>query len=140
MTSVHLLVEATDRVALARGLQGLAIRLARRVNRACGRSGRLWADRYHARVLRTPREVRNALCYVLQNARRHTDVARGIIAPGWIDPRSSGRWFDGWARASRVEASPEAPLVAAARSWLLTTGWRRRGLLDVDEVPAAAWA
>jgi REP element-mobilizing transposase RayT len=135
---VHLLVEADDRVALSRGVQGLAIRIARRVNRACSRSGRLWADRYHGRVLRTPREARNALCYVLQNARRHADLARGILAPGWIDPRSSGRWFDGWIEA---DSGPDAAarLVSPTRTWLLTVGWRRHGLLAVDEVPPAAW-
>jgi REP element-mobilizing transposase RayT len=137
---VHLLVEAADRLALSRGVQGLAIRIARRVNRACSRLGRLWADRYHGRVLRTPREARNALCYVLQNARRHADLARGIVAPGWIDPRSSGRWFDGWADAASDAIASGERLVAAARSWLLTTGWRRHRLVGVDEVPSAAWA
>jgi REP element-mobilizing transposase RayT len=142
---VHLVVEADNQTALSRGVQGLAIRLARRVNRACSRTGRLWADRYHSRILRTPRETRNCLCYVLQNARRHADLRRGIVAPAWIDPRSSGAWFDGWADASRSAAGGACdpagePMVAPARSWLLRTGWRRHRLLRVDEVPSAAWA
>jgi len=58
---IHLLVEAPDGRALSRGLQGLAIRIAKGVNRILGRRGRVWADRFHARALRTPREVRNAL-------------------------------------------------------------------------------
>jgi hypothetical protein len=136
---VHLLFEADDRTALSRGIQALVIRIARGVNRACRRSGRLWRDRYHARILRTPREVRNCLCYVLQNARRHADVLRGIVAPAWIDDRSSGAWFDGWAGSARTAAAAGDRLVAAARTWLLTTGWRKRGLVRVDEVPAAVW-
>jgi REP element-mobilizing transposase RayT len=87
---VHLLAEAGGADALARGMQGLAIRIARRVNRVAGRTGRLWRDRYHVRILRTPREVRLALCYVLQNARRHATDERRVLDPEWIDPRSSG--------------------------------------------------
>jgi REP element-mobilizing transposase RayT len=64
---VHLLVEAHDKVSLSRGIGGLAIRLARSINRQLGRRGRVWADRYHARPLPTPREVRHAIVYVLTN-------------------------------------------------------------------------
>ena len=70
-------------------MQGLAIRVAKAVNRCLGRSGRVWDDRFHSRALRTPREVRNVLVYVLLNGRKH-----GVIGHG-IDPCSSGAWFDG---------------------------------------------
>ncbi len=134
---VHLLVEAGGAAALSRGMQGLAIRVARAVNRAAGRAGQLWSDRYHARVLRTPREVRLALCYVLQNARRHADHDRGTFEPGWIDDRSSGRWFDGWAGGAPSAPAAAAP-VSPPRTWLLAMGWRRHGLIGVDETPPAA--
>lgn len=68
---LHLIAEANDRRALSRGVQGLSIRLALAVNRLLERKGRLFADRYHARALKTPREVRFALRYVLLNARKH---------------------------------------------------------------------
>ena len=68
---LHCLVEAASAVDLARGMQGLAIRLARGWNRVLGRSGTVFAERYHARVLRSPREVRNVLSYILLNARKH---------------------------------------------------------------------
>jgi REP element-mobilizing transposase RayT len=55
---VHLLVEAEGAASLTRGMNGLEVRLARRINRALGRSGAFFADRYHARSLRTPTEVR----------------------------------------------------------------------------------
>jgi hypothetical protein len=49
---VHLLVEADSAVALARGGQGLSIRLAKAINRLLERHGRVWSDRFHARPLR----------------------------------------------------------------------------------------
>ena len=125
---VHLLVEAEDRHALSRGLQGLTIRLAKAVNRVLGRRGGVWGDRYHLRALGTPREVRRALVYVLQNFRKHVPGTRGL------DPCSSAAWFDGWARAIPVTVAP-AP-VARARTWLAAVGWRRLGLIGAGETPA----
>ena len=72
---IHLLVEAADRKALMRGMQGLGVRVARRLNRMMGRSGRVVGDRYHARILRTPTEVRHARRYLATNAAHHYGVA-----------------------------------------------------------------
>ncbi len=139
----HFIVEARDRDALGRGMRALGIRVARAVNRLAERTGRVLADRYHARLLATPREVRNALRYVLLNARRHA-AAAGAKLKGAVrlDPASSARWFDGWKREKlREEMSrggtedvSQRP-VSRARTWLLTVGWRRHGLLDPAEVP-----
>src|SRR6184192_3988505 len=68
---VHLIVEATDRRALWRGMQGLGVRIARALNRVMGRRGRVIGDRYHAHILRTPSEVARARAYLLTNARHH---------------------------------------------------------------------
>jgi REP element-mobilizing transposase RayT len=68
---VHIIAEAKDAEALARAMQGLAVRLARQLNRSLERRGTVFADRYHHRALTTPRQVRNALAYVLCNARKH---------------------------------------------------------------------
>src|SRR5262249_20063933 len=65
---LHFLVEAADRESLSRGLQGLAIRVAKALNKLWQRKGRVFADRYHDRILKSPKEVRNALRYVLANA------------------------------------------------------------------------
>jgi len=89
---LHLLVEAQDRAAVSKGMQGLAISMARRVNRLLGRRGPLWADRFHARALASPRAVRNAMVYILANFRKH---ARRVF-PAGIDRFSSAAWFDGW--------------------------------------------
>ena len=130
----HLLVEAVGRDELGRGMKAIGARLARAVNRACGRRGRVLSDRYHLRVLRSPREVRNALAYVLLNGRRHAAQHGKKLGKGRVDPASSGRWFDGW-RDRRGVGAPDPPVVAEPRTWLLATGWRRHGLLWLDEVP-----
>ena len=126
---VHLLVEAEGTGPLGRGMQGLGIRLAKAINRRLGRKGRIWADRYHGRPLRTPREVRHGLVYVLLNGRKHGVSGRGG------DPCSSGAWFDGW--LDRIQAPVGPAPVEPPRTWLLRHGWRRSGLIDADEGPAA---
>ncbi len=139
----HLIVEATDRDALGRGMKAIGARLARAVNRVAGRSGKVLADRYHHHLLSTPREVHRALRYVLLNARRHSKHAPAAPKRAEeLDRASSGRWFDGWKRdasASRRVAARAAPAtsppVARPRLWLLTVGWRRHGLLDPSDVP-----
>jgi putative transposase len=133
---VHLLVEAHDQRALSRGMAGLAIRVARAVNRLLRRRGRFWSDRYHARSLRTPREVRNGIVYVLTNWMKH----RRGFAMG-LDPRSSSRWFDGWKVLPDVgplaEHLDECPVVGP-RTWLAREGWRRHGLISSSETPKEA--
>jgi putative transposase len=124
---VHLVVEADDANSLSRGIQGLAIRVAKSVNRVLGRRGRVWADRFHARDLTSPRAVRNALVYVLQNHRKH-----GHDRGQRLDPCSSARWFEGW--KDMVKEAASAPVVTA-RTWLARWGWRRHGLLDPNEAP-----
>ncbi len=128
---VHLVVEAEGSVSLSRGMQGLAVRMARALNRAWRRAGSVFDGRYHAHVLRTPREVRNALAYVLGNARKHGAWLRR----GAVDPFSSAMWFDGWSNGRRgfSHEDGDAP-VARARTWLLGMGWRRQGAIPL--VPA----
>jgi REP element-mobilizing transposase RayT len=86
---IHLVVEAPDRRALARAIQGLSIRIAKGLNRMMGRTGRVLGDRYHARVLRTPTEVRRAVHYVVENARKHAAQRGESYGPGYVDPYSS---------------------------------------------------
>jgi len=69
---IHLIAEARDEVRLTRGMQGLSIRIARAINRALERKGKVLGDRYHARALTTPRQVRNAVAYVANNVRHHS--------------------------------------------------------------------
>jgi REP element-mobilizing transposase RayT len=139
---LHYLCEARDAQCLSRGMKGLGVSLARRLNRLWRRTGRVFAERFHARALATPSEVRNALVYVLNNARKH-----GVLGAG-VDAFSSGPWFDGW----RLDESPQqrrvrdrcqlarASPTATAHTWLLRIGWRSRGLIDTSAVPGGRTA
>lgn len=118
---LHLICEAEGEQALSRGMKGLGVRIARRLNRFLGRAGRVIADRYFARALRTPREVRHALQYVLLNARRHG------IHHSDIDPCSSGVWFDGWDVPVAARPAWRISPLPGPRTWLLCVGWRRDG-------------
>src|SRR5438128_2267515 len=109
---LHLLVEAEDRSCLSRGLSGLAIRVARAVNRALGRRGAVWADRYHARAVTTPRALRHAIVYVLANRKKHAPGEHGL------DRCSSAPWFTGWR-----DAPPPPPSVHPSRG--RARGWPR---------------
>jgi REP element-mobilizing transposase RayT len=127
---LHLIVEADDRLTLTRGMQGLAIRAAKAINRVLGRAGRVFADRYHAHTLMTPREVRRGIAYVLLNHRKHDRSAHGV------DPCSSGRWFGGWS----IETTPssiDSP-VSRPATWLAAVGWRKHGLISPSETPGRA--
>ena len=68
---IHLIVEASDRVALSRGMQGLGVRVAYAINTLMNRRGRVMSDRYHASILKNPTMVRNARQYLLTNAYKH---------------------------------------------------------------------
>jgi putative transposase len=138
---VHLIVEAHDKLALSRGIAGLSIRFARAVNRELGRSGPVLGERYHARSLTTPREVRNCLVYVLMNFKKHRRHAGG--AGSGVDEMSSGFWFDGWKVPPRPcevleGGAGDTPPVRAPRTWLAQRGWRRHGLIGEGERPTAA--
>jgi REP element-mobilizing transposase RayT len=134
---VHLVVESAGKDALARGMKAIGARVARAVQRTFGWRGAVLDGRYHLRVLKTPREVRNVLAYVLLNARRHWQKRSGAAPPVRIDSASSGRWFDGWRRRPAEASAPALgpPEVSRARTWLLKEGWRRHGLVDPAEVP-----
>jgi REP element-mobilizing transposase RayT len=136
---LHLIVEADGAEALARGMQGFNVRVARGINRAVGRTGSLFAERYHCRALRTPTEVRHAVRYVLLNQRHHIARAGARSSSSVLDRYSSAAWFDGWKSPVRAHEPWQRELLAMSRPtaeatvWLLTTGWKRRGLLGFGE-------
>jgi REP element-mobilizing transposase RayT len=144
---LHLLVEAESARTLARGMQSLTIRLAKRLNAFLRRSGRVFAERYHSRVLRSPREVRHALVYVLNNFRRHADHAAPCLPLSYLDPCSSAGFFENWHpewthappdhRAFRDPCPELGRGTVPAQSFLLRIGWRRYGLLVPFELPAS---
>lgn len=149
-THVHLLVEAQNKRALARGMKAFQISAAKLMNAALGwevrRRGKVFADRYHAEVIRTPRQARHALAYVLNNWRKHRED-RGESARNWlVDPFSSGCSFTGWKQLEhrdfmwKVPATYDPMIVWLPKTWLLQSGWRRYGLIDCREVPSTRQA
>jgi putative transposase len=139
---LHLIVEPASNRGLANGMIAFKASCARRLNGVVGRTGRVFADRYHARYLTNRAQVRRALCYVLNNWRRHGEHS---AHPDWrTDPFSSADFFDGWTEYQNQTPRPkkpswlapeDTPPVADARFWLLTEGWRRYGTISTREVP-----
>ena len=110
---LHLIVEADCSAALTLGMQGLAIRLARALNSMMSRRGPVFGDHYHARLLRSPTELVNAIGYALGNARHHFgDETDRFTSNALLGDR-------------------RAEILAKPRGWLLRDGIRRapvRGL------------
>ncbi len=110
---IHFIVEAPDAVALGRAMKGLEVRMARALNKVMGRRGPVFDGRYHAHLLKSPREAANAVRYVLDNWRVHA-LRDGRPPPSGVDPYCSAAWAD---------CGP--PLVAEAQWWLLRIGVER---------------
>jgi putative transposase len=132
-THIHALVEAESKDALARGMQGFEVSVAKRLNKAMGRKrGKVFAHRYHAETIKTPTQARNTLVYLFNNWKKHR-----VDGPWRIDPWSSAAQFQGWATPHGY-APPREPLpVVSAQSWLLREGWARApgGRIRIDEIP-----
>ena len=111
---LHLIVEADDRATLARGVRGLAIRVARAVNRALDRRGAVCADRYHARALTSPRAVRHALIYVFDEP---PQALRGRTRPGPVLVGAVVHWL--------AECAGDAARAATRRRRAHMAGRRR---------------
>jgi hypothetical protein len=114
----HFVIEAESAAELGRGMKALGTRLARLAKRTFATTGAVLRDRYHMRELRTPREVRNALAYVLLNVRKHRAQHGLATTPAQIDVASSGRWF-AWftdARTSTQRSRRRTPSSRARQS------------------------
>ena len=146
---LHLITEADSGAALARGVRGFSISVARQINRAFTarggdrRTGRVIADRYHARPLTSPRAVRHALAYCLGNWRKHGEDRASFARTWQVDPFSSGALFPGW---QELEGSPffwslpptyQPLIVFRPRTWLLRNWDRFHPLISVREVPGS---
>lgn len=145
---IHLLIEATNKEALTSGMQGFQISLARLVNTALStstgrrRKGRVFADRYHVVEIRSPRQARNVLSYVLSNWRKHRE---DLSAPTtWLlDPFSSAISFPDWLEREgddwmwRIPPDHDPVIVFRPKSWLLREGWKRAGTVSARSVPSS---
>ena len=146
---LHMIVEADSRAALSSGIRGFSISAARQINKAYTerggdrRMGRVFADRYHARPLTSPRAVRHALAYTLANWRKHGEDQAAFARTWNVDPYSSGALFGGWKElASSPVFWPLPPtyqplIVFRPRTWLLQNWSRYHPLISVREVPGS---
>jgi hypothetical protein len=149
-THVHLLVEADNKRALARGMQSFQISAAKHINReysvkhklAEPRRGNVFVDRYHLEVIKSPRQARRALSYVLNNWRKHRED-RDEFATDWnVDPYSSAIHFLGWKEREdavvlwRWPDTYDPLVVYQPKSWLLREGWLKHGRISFYEVPS----
>lgn len=131
---IHAIVEAENHAAFVSGMRALTIRFARALNEHFARKGRFFDHRYDACALTCPTHVRNALQYVLLNARKHAAEHGETYPADWIDERSTGVLFDGWATPPRLVCVKDFG-TSAAQTWLLNVGWRKRGLIRLDTIP-----
>ena len=143
---LHLIVEGKSASDLSNQMRTLFSRIAFAVNAVAQRRGRLFRDRHHRHALKTPREVRNALVYVLFNDRKH-HASAGVVtssarAVPTVDRCSSVYWFQDWAPSDRPPEGGILPLADAPTSkpetWLARWGWHRGKpslLLRFSEAP-----
>lgn len=146
---VHMIVEAHDRAALARGMQGFLISAARNINTALGdgerrRRGKVFADRYHVEVITSPRQAHHTIRYVLSNFRKHGEDRDGIARTWLVDPFSSGIVFADWKELDDrdgmwpMRATYDPLIVRRPATWLLAEGWKQCGPISAREVPSAS--
>jgi REP element-mobilizing transposase RayT len=136
---LHLVMDAANSKAMRSAVSGLAIRVAKAINGLCGRKGRVFDDRYHARVLRTPTEVRRVRHYVRDNFRKHLrerlQTERRQDKAAWISAGVDNREVLTAILQSRVWIDPCSSQAVRAdggtwpvgRCWLLSSEADTRG-------------
>jgi REP element-mobilizing transposase RayT len=146
-THVHLIVEAEDKAALGRGMQGFQVSAARNINTVLGdgvrrRRGKVFADRYHLEVITTPTRARHAIGYVLSNWRHHGEDLSGLSSTWLVDPFSSAISFPDWTELEDqpwmwpIRETYDPLMVRRPQSWLLREGWKRGGVaISARDVP-----
>jgi REP element-mobilizing transposase RayT len=147
-THVHMLVEAQDKLALARGMQGFQISAARNINTVLGpdryrrRRGPVFADRYHVEVITSPTRAHHALSYVLNNWRKHKEDQQGLARTWLIDPFSTGILFPDWIEMEDrdwmwpIRPTYDPLVVRRPESWLLREGWKLAGQVSAHDIPS----
>jgi len=72
---IHLILEASNNTVLTKGMRSLTITFAKGVEK-----GRIQIERYHLHVLRTLRETKNAIHYVLFNHQKHKGLKTAHVS------------------------------------------------------------
>jgi REP element-mobilizing transposase RayT len=143
---IHMIVEAEHKAALASGMQGFQISVARNINTALGsgerrRCGKVFADRYHVEVIRSPTQAHRTISYVLSNWRKHGEDRAGLPSTWLVDPFSSGISFPDWDELQDqswmwpIRETYDPLVVRRPQSWLLAEGWKLAGPISARSVP-----
>jgi REP element-mobilizing transposase RayT len=79
---IHFIAETKDNQTLTKGMRSLTICFAKRIQQLKKVNEPIQIERYHLHVLKNPKEVENALNYVIYNEVHHTgrDAQRGFSA------------------------------------------------------------
>jgi REP element-mobilizing transposase RayT len=146
-THIHLLVEAENAERLARGMHGFQISAARNINTVLGvdkyrrRRGRVFVDRYHLVVIKSPTQARRAIAYVLSNFRKHGEDRNGLASTWLVDPFSSGISFPDWKELEDkdvmwpIRDTYDPLVVRRPAGWLLREGWKLSGTISARDIP-----
>jgi REP element-mobilizing transposase RayT len=151
-THVHMLVEAENKAALARGMQGLQIAAARNINTVLGdgkrrRRGKVFADRYHVKVITSPTQAHHTIRYILGNWRHHKEDREGLASTWLVDPFSTGILFPDWMELDGrpwedrpwmwpIRETYDPMIVYRPRTWILAEGWKMAGPISARDVPS----
>jgi REP element-mobilizing transposase RayT len=130
MNHIHILAECRDNEVLDRGMKSLGCSLGKAIRKSCGENGPVFNGRFHLHVLKSPREMKNGLGYVLLNHSKHD----GLIP--YSDRFSSAAYFNEWKELLGRNIGPllmdrrrrEAilpPYLSPPKSWLAREGWRK---------------
>ncbi|MGE0872914.1 MAG: hypothetical protein AB7P03_30445 [Kofleriaceae bacterium] len=114
-----------------------------REKRTVRRRGQVFADRYHAEIITSPRQARHCLAYVMNNWREHKEDQLRATQTWALDLFSTGIHVPHWKervhqRFVWPSGDPYDPLVVfPPRTWILSEGWKRHGLISAHEIPSA---
>lgn len=149
-THIHLIVEADSKLAMTRGMMSFLTSAAKHINAeysvnrklARRRRGAVFADRYHQEIIKTPRQARRTLSYVLNNWRKHREDREPHTKNWTVDPFSTAWGFGGWKEYRDGEClwmpppTYESLIVYLPKTWLLREGWRKSGPISMFEIPS----
>ena len=148
-THIHLIVEASNKQALAAGMKGFQVSAAKHLNAAISkgrpgprRRGTVFPDRYHAEIITSPTQARHTLSYVMNNWRKHAEDRAQPMSSWTIDWFSSAAQFTGWAEYGDEAFLWQGPptydplVVYQPRTWLLREGWKKVGTISYRETPS----
>ena len=105
----------------------------------------MFPDRYHAEIITSPTQARNAISYLINNGRRHKEDQVAPMTTWRIDWFSSAAMFPDFTEYGADEAflwrgppSYEPLQVFRPATWLLCEGWKKLSpTISCYGVPAA---